>query len=77
MKDYDKVLRKANPYDRDRVEEAIENIVSGKLTGPKMKGSVLHKVRVGDFRIIYRVRENNRIEVVEVRRRNEQTYRDF
>jgi len=77
MNDIEKLLSKVSPQDKIRLVLAIDATKSGMLTGVKMKGSNFYKVRVGHFRIIYSIKENGRVVVDEVRRRNEKTYRDF
>ena len=77
MKEYEKVIRKADPRDRDNIENTIGNLVDGSVSGVKLKGSNFYKYRVGDFRIIYHLNEKDAVVIDDVRRRNEKTYRDF
>ena len=39
MKEYEKVIRKADPRDRDNIENTIGNLVDGSVSGVKLKGS--------------------------------------
>ncbi len=79
MDELEKLLRKAQKKDRERLLLALTAIKQGKLEGltiKKLVDSPLYRVRVGDFRISFSINEQKKIiEIQSVRRRNEATYK--
>ena len=71
-------LRRVPPYDRERVIEAIEALAEN----PRPQGIVqlepnVYRLRVGDYRIIYQVFDEEQLLIIgRVARRSEKTYRD-
>ena len=76
----DKFLNKLSGTESARVLKAISDILSEKTTGysvKKLKGyRDVYRIRIGTIRIIYRELEND-IEVLDIGRRNEKTYREY
>ena len=75
-----KFLQRLTPKERDRVTDAVIDIVKGELHAynrKKMKGYAnLYRIRVGDIRIVYLDLDGER-RIVLIDRRNDNTYRDF
>lgn len=75
----EKQLRRLPGYDRERVVVAMRSLVDG----PRRPGTIhlvenLYRVRVGDFRIIYAVFDDELVVLVcKVARRSEFTYKDI
>lgn len=73
-----KLLNKVKRRDRERLLSCIEKLKHGELETLKVKkvvGSLLHRVRVGNFRIFFSVdTQTKQVEVVSIRLRNERTY---
>jgi mRNA interferase RelE/StbE len=71
-------LRRVPPYDRERVIKAIEALAEN----PRPQGIVqlepnVYRLRVGDYRIIYQVFDEEQLLIIgRVARRSEKTYRD-
>ena len=71
-------LRRVPPYDRERVIKAIEALAEN----PRPQGIVqlepnVYRLRVGDYRVIYKVFDEERLIIIgRVARRSEKTYRD-
>ncbi len=80
MDKIDKFLNKLNKQESLKVLNAIAGILSGKTASynlKKLRGySDVYRVRVGTIRIIYKQLETD-IEVLDIGRRNEKTYRDY
>ncbi len=78
MDETEKLLRKRNQKDRDRILKTLKAIREGVLDGlqvKKLSGSALYRVRVGDFRIQFSINPETKKTVIEsVRLRNESTY---
>ncbi len=76
----DKFLNKLSESESVRVQKAIANILSRDTDGydiKKLKGyRDVYRIRIGTVRIIYRQLEDD-IEVLDIGRRNEKTYRDY
>ncbi len=73
-------LRKAPVRDRGRIYEAIDELSREPrhARSKKLGGTSLHRVRVGDWRVIYEVFDRRGIvAIVRVVRRSESTYRDL
>ncbi len=79
MDETEKLLRKRNKQDRDRILAAMKAIREGRFSGlhvKKLSGSTLFRARVGDFRIIFSVdKKTHTAQIVSVRLRDEGTYR--
>jgi mRNA-degrading endonuclease RelE of RelBE toxin-antitoxin system len=78
MDELEKLFRKVQRKDRQRLFNIVDAMRRGDLKGltvKKLAGSPLYRVRVGDFRILFSLQEKNGGVVIEsVRRRNERTY---
>ena len=76
----EKLLRKLNRKDFDAVFIALQKILSSEtddLDIKKLQGHQdLFRVRMGKLRIIF-IKKNNDIEILEISRRSEKTYRKF
>jgi len=75
-----KFLSKLTSKEQASLAKLLERIIDGKVSElhiKKLKGhSDIYRVRTGDIRIIFRNR-NNDILVLEVSRRNDNTYRKY
>lgn len=64
----------------DTLADIIENIKNDKTTGldvKKLRGySNIFRVRVGKYRILYKMEAKN-IEILDISKRNENTYQDY
>jgi len=69
-----KLLKKISSSDKNRILKAMEQVQKGKLRGVKLSGKNQYRIRIGNYRIKYRVENGEQI-ISEVRRRNEKTYR--
>jgi len=73
-----KALDKLSVKERAVVKDILENIEEKNFDGldlKKLKGrDDVYRVRKGDIRIIYRLGENKEIFVLEIGRRNDNTY---
>lgn len=80
MQNVEKFLKKLNLRDRSRLENAILNIISGRLLGlnvKKLKGvENIFRVRIGKVRIVYEKIDGTCI-IVEVGWRDDNTYRNY
>lgn len=76
-----KAIAKLTVKDRKLVTEAIEKITTRSFEGlniEKLKGTDnAFRVRKGDFRILYYLKDNNEPMIVAIERRSEDTYRKF
>jgi mRNA-degrading endonuclease RelE of RelBE toxin-antitoxin system len=70
-----KLLKKISGGDKDRILQAMEQVCKSELRGVKLSGKNQYRIRVGNYRIKYRVEGGKQV-VDEVRRRNEKTYKD-
>lgn len=79
MDKIDKALQKLNPKERAWVKEILECLSSGKLESldiKKLKGREdIFRIRKSDIRIIYRVDKNDKVFILSVERRREDTYK--
>jgi mRNA-degrading endonuclease RelE of RelBE toxin-antitoxin system len=75
-----KFLKRLTKKERERVMQAMVDIIADELAGydqKKMKGHAnVYRVRVGDIRIVY-LELNNKRRILLVTRRDDTTYRDF
>ena len=77
MKKYEKLLRKLNGKSRDLVIGTIDRLIAGNIEGldiVKLKEN-MYRARVGNYRIFFHYEKGATV-VDDIRRRNEQTYRD-
>ena len=79
MDKIEKLLRKAKKADRERLLLVLQTVREGKLEGLHVKrltNSPFYRIRVGDFRIIFSIdQENKRILIESVSSQDEQTYK--
>jgi mRNA interferase RelE/StbE len=72
-------LRRIPPPDRERIAEAVQALADD----PRPPGIVqleqdVYRLRVGDYRVIYKVLDEERIILIgRIVRRSESTYRDL
>lgn len=75
-----KFLKRLSLSQQLEVDSLIDSILSGALDGldtKKLKGHIdVYRVRLGDIRIIFKRKEDD-IEVLDIGRRNEKTYRKY
>jgi len=75
-----KLLRKMEAKEREKILSIRESILDRdfkKLNVSKVKGRKYHfRVRVGNFRIIF-FDNGNEISILEIRKRDENTYKNF
>ena len=75
-----KLLKKLSSRERERLQEILVLLVSGNTSSldvKKLKGvNDVYRVRTGDLRIIFE-KHGKEILVLEVSRRNEDTYKNF
>ncbi len=80
MDKIDKFLAKLNTHESVNALNAIADILSGKTSTynlKKLKGyRDVYRVRIGTIRIIYKQLDGD-IEVLDVGRRSEKTYKDY
>lgn len=80
MQKIEKALRKLRKDEQVRAKECIARLIVGDFIGMdiiKLRDSKdLFRVRMGETRIIFRKNENG-IGVLDISRRNDNTYRDF
>lgn len=74
-----KLLAKLPPKQLRLLKLAVAQIVSGDLAGLDVKAMAGHgglfRVRVGDYRIIFRQHAGEEPNIISISRRNEKTYR--
>ena len=74
----DKALKRLTPKEKERIKNVIKALQSGRfdsLDVKKLKGMEdIFRVRSGDLRIIYQIR-NSRIFILKLGRRKEGTYK--
>ena len=74
-----KTLAKLNEAEKKSVAGILAKIESGKIAGldlKKLKGYPnIHRVRLGKLRIIYRVDDKEKIFLVSIERRSDNTYK--
>lgn len=72
-----KALAKLSDKERLRIKQALEKLFSKKVVGLDIKKlkdrDDIFRLRVGDLRIIYRVKQN-KIFILAISRRSEKTY---
>lgn len=75
-----KFLRKLNPCELTSVEDALSALKQNQISGYNIKKltgfSDIYKLSVQDIRIIFR-KEGDVLEIFDIGRRNEKTYRKF
>jgi mRNA-degrading endonuclease RelE of RelBE toxin-antitoxin system len=70
-----KLLKKIKSSDKNRILKAMERVSEGELRGVKLSGKNQYRIRVGNYRIKYRVESGKQV-IDEVRRRDEKTYKN-
>lgn len=70
-----KLLNKINKKDKIRILEVMKKILQRELQGIKLKNTNQYRVRIGNYRIKYSIKDK-KIIIEEVRRRNEKTYKN-
>ncbi len=75
-----KVLAKLTEKERQQVRVIVQQIVDNDISGldiKKIKGaSSVYRVRKGDIRIVF-FKTAQSIQILQIERRNEKTYRNF
>ena len=71
-----KLLMKISRFDREKLLQTVEKLISNdkSLNIVKIKNTDLYRVRCGKFRIIFH-KEKNEIVVDSIKMRNEKTYK--
>ncbi len=80
MDEIRKLLIKMQKADRDRLRAIIAYLEAGQTAGldvKKLKNSKLYRVRIGRYRIFFCYNEERAINVVTIRLRSEDSYRDI
>lgn len=79
MDQIEKALRRLNDKERQKVIIILNKLIEGNVSGlniKKLKGrDNIFRARVGDLRIIYRTDPKDRVVVLSISRRNENTYK--
>ncbi len=74
-----KALQKLSGKERQKVKTILSRLLTGKIDGLDIKKlkdrNDIFRVRVGGLRIIYRVDQKEKIIVLTIARRNENTYK--
>lgn len=81
MDKIDKALLKLPSKQRQKLIQAFNLVIMGKIEGlkiKKLKGHAdLYRLRIGDTRLIYRHVSGQKPTVMHIGKRDDQTYRDF
>lgn len=76
-----KAVAKLTAKDKNLVTETVEKITKRSFEGlnvEKLKGTAnAFRVRKGDFRILYYLKNNNEPMIIAIERRSEDTYKKF
>ncbi len=70
----EKLLKKISKKNKGNLLRAMLLIQHGEISGIKLKGVEIYRVRVGNYRILYRI-EKKMVVIDGIRRRNEKTYK--
>lgn len=70
----EKLLKKIHKKDKQQILAAIETLLLGRIQGIKLSNKNQYRLRVGNYRILYEHKRSG-LEITEVRRRNEGTYK--
>ena len=70
----EKLLNKISKKDKKNLLKAMLLIQGSEISGIKLKGVDVYRVRIGNYRILYKI-EKKKIVIVGLRRRNEKTYK--
>ncbi|MDB5264481.1 MAG: hypothetical protein JWN64_52 [Parcubacteria group bacterium] len=81
MDSISKLLKRVQKKHREQILETLRCLYDEKqrinLDIQKLKGSDYLRVRSGKYRILFHFLKNNQIEVDDIRKRSEDTYRDI
>ena len=76
-----KLLAKLPPKQLIAIQSVISQILKANFEGLDIKVMKVHKdifrVRVGNYRIIFIIRQNDEPKILTISRRSEKSYRDF
>ncbi len=80
MDQFEKAFKKLSAKEQKQLEDILARLEAGffkNLDIKKLRGSDdIYRVRKGDIRVIYQIK-NNRIILLKISRRSEKTYRNF
>ena len=78
MKKYEKLLRKLSGKSRDLVIDAMRRLRAGDTAGLDIVkiGDNLFRTRAGNYRVFFFYEKGGKIEIDDIRKRDEKTYRD-
>lgn len=77
MDEMEKLLRKVGKKEREKLKAVLVQLVEGLHEGLKIKkiqSLKCYRIRVGRFRVFFRVKKNH-IEIIAIKLRNEGTYK--
>lgn len=81
MNKTDKLLKKLSPKQRKLIDQSLALLFVGKTQGLDIKPlsglKGVYRLRVGQYRVLYRKLTGKEIEILGIRKRDDQTYRDF
>ena len=76
-----KLLAKLSKKDLRRIQTTVEKISKLELDGLNLKAvkgqADIFRIRVGDYRIIFKISPDRTTRILLIDRRSEKTYRDF
>jgi mRNA-degrading endonuclease RelE of RelBE toxin-antitoxin system len=76
-----KLLAKLSKKDLSRIQNAVEKINKLELEGLNLKAvkgqTDIFRVRIGDYRIVFKISADRTTRILLIDRRSEKTYRDF
>jgi mRNA-degrading endonuclease RelE of RelBE toxin-antitoxin system len=80
MDKFEKAFKNLSAKEQKQLEEILARLEAGLFTNLDIKklkaGSDIYRIRKGNIRAIYQIR-NNQIFLLKISRRSEKTYRDF
>mgnify|MGYP001570783280 CR=1 FL=1 len=81
MDTFEKAIRKLASEDKKLIRETVNKIIGHSFQGldvQKLKGTWdVFRARKGDFRILYRFRDDGEAVILAIERRSEKTYRRY
>ena len=79
MKKYEKLLQKINPKDRRLVLEGVDLLFAGQIAALDIVkiSDNKYRMRRGRYRILFRYLRSGEPDILAIRRRGENTYRDI